>query len=121
MKKFLISVETDLSPVEILELLNNQPNTKAAIARVEEIELLSAALFDAETYPILKEKVDDAFEFSFRTLNCLRNAGIFYVADLVQKTPAQLLNLPNFGKVCLKEVKDGLARHELMLGMVLRP
>jgi hypothetical protein len=54
---------------------------------------------------------------SIRTRNCLTNDGIVYVGDLVQKTEAEMLRTPNFGRKSLNEIKEVLAQVGLHLGM----
>jgi hypothetical protein len=66
--------------------------------------------------PVLLKKVDD-LEFSIRTNECLKRDGIVYVGDLVLKTEAELLRVPNFGRRSLNEVKEALASLDLHLGM----
>lgn len=64
----------------------------------------------------LRSKVTD-FDFSRRTVDSLSNNGINFVGDLVQKTEAELLKLPNFGRKSLNEVKTTLQKLGLHLGM----
>lgn len=59
----------------------------------------------------------DEFEFSVRTTNCLQHAKIRYIGQLVQRTEAQMLKIPLFGRKSLKEVKETLAEMGLSLGM----
>jgi DNA-directed RNA polymerase subunit alpha len=59
----------------------------------------------------------DALELSLWSTNCLINDGIVYVSDLVRKTEAELLRMPNFGRNQLNEIKDALAQVGLRLGM----
>lgn len=66
--------------------------------------------------PALLTEVDD-LSLSIRTASCLQNAGIVYVDDLVQKTEAELLRLPNFGRKPLNEIKEVLTQMGLHLGM----
>jgi DNA-directed RNA polymerase subunit alpha len=56
-------------------------------------------------------------ELSVRSANCLRNENITCVGELVQKTEAELLRCPNFGRVSLNEIKEVLAEMGLRLGM----
>lgn len=56
-------------------------------------------------------------DLSARSLNCLRKANVEYTGDLIQKTEEELLNLENFGKRSLGEIKDKLSEHGLGLGM----
>jgi DNA-directed RNA polymerase subunit alpha len=49
-----------------------------------------------------------------RSYNCLKREGIQTVGDLVSKTEAELLNIPNFGKKSIDEVKEKLDRAGLV-------
>jgi Bacterial RNA polymerase, alpha chain C terminal domain len=66
----------------------------------------------------LLERVDK-FELSVRSANCLKNDGINYVGELVQKSEAEMLRTPNFGRRSLNEIKELLAGSDLHLGMDL--
>ncbi len=66
--------------------------------------------------PNLLRKVDE-LELSVRSANCLKNDNIVYIGDLVQKTEAELLRTPNFGRKSLNEIKEVLAQMGLHLGM----
>jgi len=61
----------------------------------------------------------DELELSVRSANCLENANIKSIGDLVQKTEAEMLKTKNFGRKSLKEIKDILAEMGLSLGMKL--
>jgi DNA-directed RNA polymerase subunit alpha len=61
----------------------------------------------------------DELELSVRSFNCLQNAGIRYIGDLVQKTEAEMLKTKNFGRKSLKEIKELLQDMGLELGMKL--
>ena len=54
---------------------------------------------------------------SVRSANCLKNANIQYIGQLVQKTDAEMLKTKNFGRKSLNEIKALLAEHDLSLGM----
>ena len=56
-----------------------------------------------------------------RASNCLKTANIRTIADLVQKTEAELLKTKNFGKKSLNEIKTILGEMGLSLGMRLDP
>src|SRR2546426_11517059 len=58
-------------------------------------------------------------ELSVRAANCLKNANIKTIADLVQKTESDMLRTKNFGKKPLNEIKEILAQMGLNLGMQL--
>ena len=60
-------------------------------------------------------------ELSVRAANCLKNANIKTIADLVQKTELEMLKTKNFGKKSLNEIKEILTEMGLGLGMKLEP
>ncbi len=64
----------------------------------------------------LLRKVDE-LELSVRSANCLKNDNIVYIGDLVQKTEAEMLRTPNFGRKSLNEIKEVLSGMGLHLGM----
>lgn len=66
----------------------------------------------------LKRSVDE-LELSVRSYNCLKNADIRSIADLVQRTDAEMLKTRNFGRKSLNEIKEILAEMDLHLGMKL--
>jgi DNA-directed RNA polymerase subunit alpha len=63
----------------------------------------------------------DELELSVRASNCLKTANIRTIADLVQKSEAELLKTKNFGKKSLNEIKTILGEMGLSLGMRLDP
>jgi len=63
----------------------------------------------------LLKGVDD-LELSVRSANCLKNAGIQYIGELVQKTEPEMLKTKNFGRKSLNEIKEMLAEMGLGLG-----
>ena len=65
--------------------------------------------------PFLR-RVDD-LELSVRSTNCLRDADIFYIGELVLKSGAEMLRTPNFGRKSLTEIKELLVQMGLSLGM----
>lgn len=76
---------------------------------------------DKETQVIL-EKLDEPIEnldLGVRASNCLASEGIRYVRDLVKCTESDLLQIRNFGKTSLKEIKEKLTKRNLTLGMSL--
>ena len=64
----------------------------------------------------LLRKVEE-LELSVRSANCLKNDNIIYIGDLVQKTEADMLRTPNFGRKSLNEIKEVLTGMGLHLGM----
>jgi DNA-directed RNA polymerase subunit alpha len=84
---------------------------------------------EAET-PEEEVKVEPAFnenlfrsveelELSVRSANCLKNADIRYIGELVQKSEAEMLKTKNFGRKSLNEIKEILAEMGLSLGLKL--
>ncbi|MBI1493000.1 MULTISPECIES: DNA-directed RNA polymerase subunit alpha [Rhodobacterales] len=69
-----------------------------------------------EFNPLLLKKVDE-LELSVRSANCLKNDNIVYIGDLIQKTEAEMLRTPNFGRKSLNEIKEVLSGMALYLGM----
>jgi len=76
---------------------------------VEEASKLNENLF----------KSVDELELSVRSANCLKNADIRFIGDLVQKTEAEMLKTKNFGRKSLNEIKEILTEMGLNLGMKL--
>lgn len=74
----------------------------------------------SEHRPMLNENlyrsVED-LELSVRSANCLRNAEIHHIGELVQKTEAEMLKTKNFGRKSLNEIKQLLTEMGLSLGM----
>ncbi|MCK5312466.1 MAG: DNA-directed RNA polymerase subunit alpha, partial [Desulfobacteraceae bacterium] len=61
----------------------------------------------------------DELELSVRSSNCLKNAKIYKIYQLVQKTDSDMLKTKNFGRKSLNEIKEVLTTMELTLGMEL--
>ena len=61
----------------------------------------------------------DELELSVRSSNCLRNANIRYIWELVQRSEPEMLKTKNFGRKSLNEIKEILAEKNLTLGMKL--
>jgi DNA-directed RNA polymerase subunit alpha len=83
-----------------------EPRKEAAIEEIPDLAFNPAFL----------KKVDE-LELSVRSANCLKNDNIVYIGDLVQKTEAEMLRTPNFGRKSLNEIKEVLAQMGLHLGM----
>ncbi len=84
--------------------------------------------FEEEEEPIEQEEEEEPLnenlfrsveelELSVRSANCLQNANIHLIGELVQKTEAEMLKTKNFGRKSLKEIKEILADMGLSLGM----
>ncbi|HEX8789382.1 MAG TPA: DNA-directed RNA polymerase subunit alpha [Polyangiaceae bacterium] len=85
----------------------------------EETEETQYAPAGAEEEPLnenLFRSVDE-LELSVRSANCLQNANIQLIGELVQRTEQDMLKTKNFGRKSLKEIKEILANMGLSLGM----
>jgi DNA-directed RNA polymerase subunit alpha len=65
------------------------------------------------------DKSVEELELSVRSYNCLKNANIRTIRELVQKTEAEMLKTKNFGRKSLNEIKEILHSMGLSLGMRL--
>ncbi len=63
--------------------------------------------------------IEEEIELTFRTQNCLNNAGIKLIGQLVQKSASELLDLKNFGRKSLREIEKILTEMGLTLEMSL--
>ncbi len=77
--------------------------------RADEPETLNPNLF----------KAVDELELSVRSANCLQNANIRFIGELVQRTEAEMLKTKNFGRKSLNEIKETLVSLGLGLGMTI--
>ncbi len=79
----------------------------------------STEMLEGGLEPVAAGGMDDVLieelELGVRSYNCLKREGIQTVGDLVSKTEAELLNIPNFGKKSIDEVKEKLAGRGLAL------
>ena len=87
----------------------------------EAVEPEPEALEEKQEAPVndnLQRSVED-LELSVRSANCLRNANIHYIGELVQRSEAEMLKTKNFGRKSLNEIKQLLSEMDLSLGMKL--
>jgi DNA-directed RNA polymerase subunit alpha len=85
----------------------------------EETEETAYVAGDAEDAPLnenLFRSVDE-LELSVRSANCLQNANISLIGELVQRSEQDMLKTKNFGRKSLKEIKEILASMGLSLGL----
>ncbi len=118
--KLSLKIETDgsVTPEDAVafaaRILQDQLTTfvnfeePVAVGRQEEDESL-------DFNPLLLKKVDE-LELSVRSANCLKNDNIVYIGDLIQKTEAEMLRTPNFGRKSLNEIKEVLTSMGMHLG-----
>jgi DNA-directed RNA polymerase subunit alpha len=80
-------------------------------------EVLQPAVDEPEPLnPALFKSVDE-LELSVRSANCLQNANIRFIGELVQRTESEMLKTKNFGRKSLNEIKATLDSMALRLGM----
>jgi DNA-directed RNA polymerase subunit alpha len=85
----------------------------------EQDETLPALADEPEPLnPNLFKSVDE-LELSVRSANCLQNANIRFIGELVMKTEGEMLKTKNFGRKSLNEIKDTLSSMGLSLGMTI--
>jgi DNA-directed RNA polymerase subunit alpha len=89
--------------------INFEEPTEFAVPSIDEPESLNPNLFRSV----------DELELSVRSANCLQNANIKYIGELVQKTEAEMLKTKNFGRKSLNEIKEVLTSMGLSLGQTL--
>ena len=120
--KLELTVETNgtITPVDSVALaakiLQSQVNVFINFDSVEETVSNKVEEKDDEINPVLYKKIDE-MELSVRSYNCLKMENINLIGDLVTKTEAEMLKLPNFGKKSLNELKDNLKALDLSFGM----
>ncbi len=105
----------------------------AYAAKIQKEQLQIVINFDEESEPEYVEEAEenellhnenlyrsvDELELSVRSANCLQNANIKLIGELVQKSEAEMLKTKNFGRKSLREIKDILSMMGLQLGMTL--
>ena len=102
----------------------------ALAARILQDQLQLFINFDEEVEDHIEEPVEeeapmnenlfrtvDELELSVRSMNCLQNANIRYIGELVQRTEAEMLKTKNFGRKSLNEIREILDSMGLALGM----
>ena len=119
--KLTMTIETNgsMSPEDALafgaRILQDQLNIFVNFEEPRR-EIEAPAIQELPFNPALLKKVDE-LELSVRSANCLKNDNIVYIGDLIQKTEAEMLRTPNFGRKSLNEIKEVLAQMGLHLGM----
>jgi len=122
--KLVLEVWTDgsLNPGDAIayaaKILKQQLDVFINFEEVEEEVLPEKEDEKGNVNEILTRSVED-LELSVRSANCLKNAGINTIGELVQKTEAEMLKTKNFGRKSLSEIKDILNEYGLVFGMKL--
>ncbi len=100
------------------KILKEQLDIFINFSEAEEAEAVHEIEEKEDVNDILLRHVDD-LELSVRSANCLKNAGINLIGELVQKTEAEMLKTKNFGRKSLNEIKEILCESGLGFGMKL--
>lgn len=120
--RLTLEVETDGSvlPEDAIayaaKILKEQLTTFITFEEEEEPELEEISVEALPFNENLNKRVEE-LELSVRSANCLQNANIKHIGELVQKTEAEMLKTKNFGRKSLNEIKEILGEMGLSLGM----
>ena len=130
-----IGQRTDYDKLTMEIWTNGSVDARSAVAQAAHILLDQLGVFVGEGLIVEREEPikeeprskhnDNLFrrieeiELSVRSANCLENADIKYIGELVQKTEAEMLRTKNFGRKSLNEIKEILGEMGLSLGMKL--
>jgi DNA-directed RNA polymerase subunit alpha len=121
--KLILEVWTNgaVSPQEAIslasELLADHLRIFSAFeTRIEEREEAAAPEVDPRMAEMLAKPIEE-LDLSVRSANCLKNANIRTLGDLVQRTEREMLSTKNFGRKSLDEIKDVLQSLGLSFGM----
>lgn len=98
MRHFLVSEEEEVVE-EVSSVEEVEPETVAPAEDFSEVET-------SEDFNLNLLKVVDELELSVRSHNCLKNANIMYIYELVQKSEQEMLKTKNFGRKSLRELEE---------------
>jgi DNA-directed RNA polymerase subunit alpha len=122
--KLTIDIETDgsISPRDALglaaKIMKEQLQIFIGIDEAVPVDVEEERESSESLSPNLYRSVEE-LELSVRSANCLKNANIQYIGQLVQRTEQEMLKTKNFGRKSLKEIKEVLSSMGLSLGMKL--
>jgi DNA-directed RNA polymerase subunit alpha len=100
------------------QLVQGHLDIYSRLAVVEDVETPAAADRQPREESILDTSID-SLELSIRSMNCLKNANIRTLRDLVSRSERQMVEIRNFGEKSLKEVREKLETLGLGFGMNL--
>ncbi len=121
--KLILEIETNgsISPKDALayaaSLLKEQLSIFIHFESMPEDSPSSEKDEEKEKLRELLDRTVDELELSVRSHNCLKNANIRTIGELVQKTESEILKTKNFGRKSLNEIKEILQQMGLTLGM----
>ena len=100
------------------QLVQGHMDMYSRLSTVEEMESLPEAEVEPEEESVLDSSID-TLELSIRSMNCLKNANIRTLRDLVARGEKEMVEIRNFGENSLKEVREKLEVLGLGFGMNL--
>ena len=100
------------------QLVQGHMDMYSRLSTVEEMESLPEAEAEPEEESVLDSSID-SLELSIRSMNCLKNANIRTLRDLVARGEKEMVEIRNFGEKSLKEVREKLEVLGLGFGMNL--
>jgi DNA-directed RNA polymerase subunit alpha len=112
------TIQPDEALSQAAQLVQGHMEIYSRLATVEEMEEPVAAEAEPEEESILDASID-SLELSIRSMNCLKNANIRTLRDLVSRSEKSMVEIRNFGEKSLKEVREKLEALGLGFGMNL--
>jgi hypothetical protein len=100
--------------MRIREFNELKKNNAVIRAEIEKIERKLEKQADKEDEEFLKDSIDNLL-FTNRTANCLKAEKILRISKLINMTKNDLMKIPNFGKLSMKDVEETLKEHNLSL------
>ncbi len=124
-ERLVVEVWTNgtITPEEALsqaaQLVQGHLEIYTSLAEVEEAALPPIAEAEPEEEDSILDQSIETLELSIRSMNCLKNANIRTLRDLVSRSEKEMVEIRNFGEKSLKEVRSKLEVHGLGFGMNL--
>ena len=119
-EKTRVGQNTDYDKLTMVVETNGVVSPEDAVAlsaRILQDQLKPFINFDEPESEVEDVKEELPFDRNLLRKVCLKNDNIVYIGDLVQKTEAEMLRTPNFGRKSLNEIKEVLAKMGIHLGM----
>lgn len=99
------------------KILKDQAQVFISFDETEEPEFIEIKEMPSKQFNENLNRRVDELELSVRSANCLQNANIRYIGELVQKSESEMLRTKNFGRKSLNEIKEILIEMGLGLGL----
>ena len=119
--KLILEIETNgtVKPEDAIALASRvlQDQLRPLINFEDPVEMQKSEAESKLPFPAALLRKVSELELSVRAANCLKNDNIIYIGDLVQRSEAEMLKTPNFGRKSLNEIKQVLVSMGLGLGM----